>query len=105
MSEQDQPRAGETEPPIYANYDAIIASEVAAEIVNRCRGIVYDRIHKLMAAGDRDGVERLKAGPAMRLHALLETLDYRDQDRVQTVIETWGPLARDEAALWDALDG
>src|SRR5215210_4341315 len=101
MAENDRDQAGDQELPIYANYDAIIASEVAAEIVNRGRGIVYNRIHKLMAQGDRDGVERLKAGPAKRLHDLLGSLDYRDQARVQSVIETWGPLVRDEAALWE----
>jgi hypothetical protein len=104
MPERERDQAGETVPPIYANYDAIVASEVASEIVNRGRGIVYDRIHKLMAAGDEDGVGWLRAGPAKRLFDLLRSIDYRDPAHVQSVIDTWGPLVQDEAALWEALD-
>lgn len=102
MADQGEAQQGET---IYANYDAILASEVAREIVNRGRGIVQDRIYKLEAEGDAEGAQRLRVGPARELFTLLRSIDYREEARVRSVIETWGPRVRDEAALWEALDG
>lgn len=105
MPDQEQGRAGETAPAIFAHDDAIVASVVAAEIVNNACSLVYERIHTLMAAGEDEEVERLKAGPAKRLFGLLESLDNRDPTHIQSVIATWGSLIRDEAALWRELDG
>lgn len=105
MPEGEQGQAGETVRTIFAHDDAIVASDVAAEIVNNVRGLVYERIHKLMAAGEDEEVERLKAGPAKRVFDLLESLGHRDVAHIQSVIATWEPLLRDEAALWRELDG
>ena len=105
MPDQEQGQAGETMTAIFAHDDAIVASDVAAEIVNNVRGLVYERIHKLMAAGKEEKVERLQVGPAKRLFDLLGSLDHRDLAHIQSVIATWGPLLRDEAALWRELDG
>jgi hypothetical protein len=91
-------RPGETAPAIFAHDNAIVASEVAAEIVNNARGLVYERIHTLMAAGEDEEVERLKAGPAKRLFDLLESLDDRDPTHIRSTIATWGPLICDDAS-------
>ena len=105
MPEGEQGQAGETVRTIFAHDDAIVTSDVAAEIVNNARGLVYERIHKLVAAGEEEEVERLKAGPAKCLFDLLGSLDHRDLAHIQSVIATWGPLLRDEAAFWRELDG
>lgn len=105
MPDGEQGQARETMPAIFADDDAIVASEVAAEIVNNARGLVYERIHTLMAVDEDEEVERLKAGPAKRLFDLLESLDHRNQTHVRSTIATWGPLVCDEAALWRELDG
>ncbi len=72
--------------------------------LNRVRTLVYARIYTLEKGSDaeRQEADRLD-GKARELYDLLRSLNYRDQGLVEAVIGRWGPLVRDEAQLWAAL--
>ena len=86
------------------SYDHIVRTEVAMELVNRARALVYARIDELEdgSKAERQEADRLDA-KARELHDLLRSLDYREQGRIEAVIERWGPLVRDEAQFWNTL--
>ena len=86
------------------SHDDVVRTEVAMEVVNRARTLVYDRIYTLEKGSDaeRQEADRLDV-KARELYGLLRSLNYRDQGRVQAVIGRWGPLVRDEAQFWAAL--
>ena len=86
------------------SYDDIIRTEVAMEVVNHARALVYARIDELEegSEAERQEASRLDA-KARELHDLLRSLDYREQGRVEAVIERWGPLVRDEVQFWSTL--
>ena len=90
--------------PGTGSHDDVVRTEVAVEVVNRARALVYARIYMLEEGGEaeRQEAERLDA-KARELHDLLESLNYREQGRVEAVIGRWGPLVRDEAQFWAAL--
>ena len=86
------------------SHDDVVRTEVAVEVVNRARALVYARIYMLEegSEAERQEAERLDA-KARELHDLLESLNYREPGRVEAVIGRWGPLGRDEAQFWAAL--
>ena len=85
-------------------HDDVVRTEVATEVINRARALVYARIYTLEDGSDaeRQEADRLDA-KARELYGLLRSLNYRDQGRVEAVIGRWGPLVRDEAQFWAAL--
>lgn len=86
------------------SHDDVVRTEVATEVVNRARTLIYARIYTLEKGSDaeRQEADRLD-GKARELCDLLRSLNYRDQGLVEAVIGRWGPLVRDEAQFWAAL--
>ncbi|QKE93326.1 hypothetical protein HN018_24260 (plasmid) [Lichenicola cladoniae] len=82
----------------------MIQAEVAMELINRARGLLYERIYHLEAggAGDQRAAKKLDA-IAVKLYELLRTIDYREPKRVRAVIARWSPLMRDEEQFWTVL--
>lgn len=79
-------------------YDAIVRTEVAIEILNQARAIVTARIYDLE---DRDPVaaEELR----IRRRELLDlqhSLSPRDLPAVEDAIVVWGPRVKDEVRFW-----
>ena len=57
------------------------------------------------APGAGEAANAWRSGAMPYLYRLLRAIDDRDVDGVQGVVETWGPLVKDEAKLWAALGG
>ena len=92
----------EVTPGAVVNHDHVVRSEVAMEVVNRARTLVYARIYALEDTDRKPEAKRLQER-AHELYGLLRSLDYRDQAHVEAVIDRWGFLVRDEASLWRVL--
>ena len=86
------------------SHDDVVRTEVAMEVLNRARAIIYARISALEegSEAERQEADRLDA-KARELNDLLQSLDYREQGRVEAVIGRWGPLVRDKSQFWAAL--
>lgn len=82
----------------------VIQAEVAMELINRARGLLYERIYHLEAGGaaDQRAAKKLDA-IAVKLYELLRAIDYRKPTGVKAVIAQWSPLMRDEKQFWAAL--
>lgn len=82
----------------------VIQAEVAMELINRARGLVYERIYRLEKGGaaDQRAAKKLDA-VVVKLYELLRTIDYREPKRVRAVIAQWSPLMRDEEQFWTVL--
>ena len=93
----------EITPRAVVNHDDVIRTEVAMEIVNRARTLVYARIYALEESdGDPEAAKRLEER-AHELYDLLRSLHYRHQAHVEAVIERWGSLVRNETSFWQVL--
>lgn len=86
------------------HHDEVIQAEVAMELINRARGLVYERIYKLEAGNAADvRAARKLDQTAVKLYQVLRSIDYRQPAKVLALITRWSPLLRDEQQFWSVL--
>ena len=101
MSTVTNMAGGQTADP----YLAIVRTEVATELLNSARALIYERIYQLEdgSEADRQEANRLDA-KAADLYRLLRSLNVQDQAGIDRVIAQWGPLVSSETLFWPELE-
>lgn len=79
-------------------YDAIVRTEVAIEILNQTRAIVTARVYDLEEQ-DPVAAEQLRDRRRTFLD-IQHGLSAENLDAVEDVIAVWGPRVKDEARFW-----